>query len=274
MRVLSGKKIAQKIKKQVAKDINKLGQAPGLAVLLVGNDPASRVYVGLKKKACREVGIKFFLHKFSSNVGTEKIINTIKSLNQDKRVHGILVQLPLPKRLPTSKIIRSMDPEKDPDYFHPTNLKKIANGKNLIFPPTLSGILVLLKKAKRRIAGKKVLIISNSQTFALPLVAALKQKKAKTTLIKANDKYLKNKTKKADIIVTAIGKKWFIDESMIKNKSILIDIGCSRVGKKVFGDINPNVAKKAAYLAPVPGGVGPLTVVCLLENVVKLVGGQ
>ena len=270
MKLLYGRKIAKKIRAQTKKKIQKLGLKPGLAIILVGNNPASKLYVGLKQKACREVGIKLFLYKFNSNITGKKIIDLINELNLNKKVNGILVQLPLPEKLPTDKIIQSIDPKKDPDFFHPVNLQKIKKGQITLFPPTLSGVLTLLKKTKVRFTGKNIVIISKSKIFAEPLVISLKQKKARVVVIKPSAKNINRATQKADIIISAIGKKWSIKPDMIKENSIFIDIGCTKINKKSYGDAHPDVKQKTAYFTPVPGGVGPLTVAYLVKNVLEL----
>lgn len=270
MKLLYGRSLAKKIKQQVKTTIAKLGQKPGLAVLLVGQNPASKIYVNLKMKACQEVGINFFLHRLKSNTSAKKIIALIDKLNNDKKVNGILVQLPLPNKLPTNQIIKAINPEKDPDCFHPKSLKKIEHNQEKIFPPTPRAILSVLKMAKIKLASKKVAIISNSRVFALPIMVKLAQEKARIDLIKPSLKNMGSRTKKADIIISAIGKKGMLTANMIKKGAVVIDVGCHKQGQKTYGDVGPEVAKKAALLSPVPGGVGPLTVAYLLKNVLDL----
>ncbi|MGC9048958.1 MAG: bifunctional 5,10-methylenetetrahydrofolate dehydrogenase/5,10-methenyltetrahydrofolate cyclohydrolase [Patescibacteria group bacterium] len=259
--LLNGKKIAEKIKKQLKKQVGKMRQKPGLAVILVGKNPASEIYVKLKEMVSREIGINFKKFLFSSKINQEKIIKLIEKLNRDKKIHGIIIQLPLPKSLETNQIIQKIDPQKDVDGFVP--------GSKFI-SPTHQAILTLLKSTKINLKNKKTIILTKNQIFAQPLKNLLTKRRVKTDIWKTAPRW-QDKTlyKKYDIIIVALGKPHCLKPSMIKKNSIVIDVGYSRLNGKPVGDVDPKCARKTSFLSPVPGGVGPLTVIFLLKNVVQ-----
>jgi len=274
MRLLKGKKIAGKILKDLKKALQKQKNRPGLAVVLVGENKASKVYVGLKKKAAKAVGINFYLYKFKKLEKESVVIKKIKELNKDKKISGMIVQLPLPSGFSTQKIINVIDVQKDADGFHPENLKKfIAGGKGVepVFPKAIISILEELPRAELS-ETKKAVIIANSKEFGNTMKAALKIKGIKADYILARDiKNKSDKIKEAGILISAVGKPRLIKGGMIKKDAIIIDGGITKIGRKVFGDVDFNSVKnKVSYITPVPGGVGPVTIACLLENVYLL----
>ncbi|MFA6973771.1 MAG: bifunctional 5,10-methylenetetrahydrofolate dehydrogenase/5,10-methenyltetrahydrofolate cyclohydrolase [Parcubacteria group bacterium] len=262
MKLLRGKKIADRILAEIKTDIRKKKLKPILAVVLVGEDKASQIYVTLKGKAAKKVGIGFQLHKFSENSAETEIIKKIKMLNADREVDGIIVQLPLPKKMNTQKIINALDPQKDVDGFSPKSTS------HPVFP---KAILKVLESVETRfiVSKKSSIVIANSNKFGQTMVAALQQEKIKGEYILAGSlqKNIK-KIQKADIIISAMGKPGLIKGNMLKKGAIIIDGGITKIGKKVLGDVDMESVKKvAAFVTPVPGGVGPVTIACLLENV-------
>jgi methylenetetrahydrofolate dehydrogenase (NADP+)/methenyltetrahydrofolate cyclohydrolase len=261
MKLLKGQKIAEKILSSLKKKISQQKNKPTLAIILIGNNSASQLYVKLKQQAAKKIGIKFKLMCFSEKVKEEKIIQKIQEFNADKRISGMIVQLPLPKNLPTQKIINVIDPQKDVDGFSAKNAASLQP----VFP---QAILEMLISSGVRLSGKKAIIIANSKIFGETMVVALKNKK-----IKANYflfKELKNNLasiKNSEIVISAVGYPGFLQGKMLKKGAIVIDGGIMKKGKKVLGDVDSNSVKdKAAFLTPVPGGVGPVTIACLLRN--------
>jgi methylenetetrahydrofolate dehydrogenase (NADP+)/methenyltetrahydrofolate cyclohydrolase len=263
--ILDGKTLAEKIKLELIKEIAKLPTPPGLAAILVGDDSASKIYLRLKEQACHEVGINF--HNYLCNndccpcVSEKDLLATVAFLNNDPTVNGIIIQLPLPKKFNAGKMIEAIDPQKDVDGFHPKN-------KTGIIPPTVAAVMELLKATGENLAEKNTLIIGKSDIFTKGLkehlAAGLKIKKIKET------KEITAETKKADIVIIALGKAKALKKDQIKPGAIIIDVGINKVKGKTVGDVDPKVAEVAGYLSPVPGGVGPLTVACLLKNVLAL----
>lgn len=272
MKILEGKKIAEKMIKNLGKKIQAEKLRPGLAVMMAGENEASEIYVRNKKVAAQKAGIAFFDFRFPAAVSEGGIIKKIEYLNEDRKISGIIVQLPLPKGLATPKIISAIDPEKDADGFHPENIKLVHLGKNKIQPAFPGAILRLIKSTKIPLSGKRAVIIANSKEFGEMMAAVLKNQKigAAYVLRKEIENNL-GKIKKADIVISACGRPGLIDETMIKKGAIVIDGGVAKKGKKVLGDVDfESVAKKAGFISPVPGGVGPVTIACLLENVYLL----
>jgi len=255
----------------LVKKIVKLnGKRPNLAIVLIGEREDSMLYVKLKEKEAKKVGIDTHLYKCSESTTEKEIIETIKYLNKDKIINGILIQLPLPKKFNTDKIIREINPNKDVDCFHPDNLKKL-NKNNKIISPVFSVVLYILNDINYNFKNKNICIISNSFIFGNNLAKILKQKSVNITVVKFNDKNLQKITKQADILISAIGKPKVIKKEFIKKGAIIIDIGIYKKGKKVYGDVDFNsVNKKASYISPVPRGVGPITIAMLFKNTFEL----
>lgn len=269
-KILNGKIIAEEIKKDLHQKITKAKRRPGLATILVGDDPASALYVKLKEKACHDVGIDF--HKYICNldcfsdISEKELLEMVKFLNKDKEVNGILIQLPLPKTFHTQKIINAIDPKKDVDGFHPKN--------KTILPPTVGAVIELLKSVpeikkatpKKR-AEMKTLVVIKSDVFT----ARLKKHLSEFGLVNVIQKTsIPKNSKDFDIIIIGIGQAASLKKPMVKNGAIVIDIGINKKKNQTVGDVDPKVAEVAGYLSPVPGGVGPLTVACLLRNVFEM----
>ena len=270
MKIIDGKKLAEKIKDDIAKQIFKLkGKRPNLAIILIGERPDSKLYVSLKEREAKKVGIDTHLYKCPGNISEQKVLEMIKCLNNDKTIDAILVQLPLPENIDTDTIIMALDPAKDIDGFHPDNLKKLLSDCefNGFMPPVFATVLEMLKSITCDLKDKQVCIISNSDIFGKSLAYILKCRGAKTEMVKADEKKLADKTNQADILITAVGKPNFIKQKMIKQDAVIIDIGLNDINGKVVGDVDfEDVKDKVGYITPVPGGVGPMTIAMAFKN--------
>ncbi|MFC1644877.1 bifunctional 5,10-methylenetetrahydrofolate dehydrogenase/5,10-methenyltetrahydrofolate cyclohydrolase [Patescibacteria group bacterium] len=277
MKIISGKEISENILDEIRKDITAQELNPGLAVILVGNDEASHIYVNLKEKAAKEVGINFFKFLFNEDTDEELILKKIEELNGDDEVHGIIVQLPLPGNLDTQKIINSIDPEKDVDGFHPENIKAFFEDKNEIVPVFPSAIMKMVNFAFGDAGGnsKEAIVVVNSDRFGDAMTCALSRSGFNSKYIFCDDVLsekpdgeLINFLRRADVVVTACGSLDLIDRNMIKDGAVVIDGGVIKENKQVFGDVDyDSFLDSDCQVSPVPGGVGPVTVACLLENV-------
>ena len=273
--ILSGKDLASKLKNNMCLCINNLkdevGITPHLVVIIVGNNPASQSYVKGKSKACEEIGIRNTTIALPEDVTEYELLQTINDLNSNPDVHGILVQLPLPSHIDEHKVMNCIDPKKDVDGFHPVNVDALYTGKSTgIIPCTPKGIIHLLKEANVDIAGKNAVVIGRSNIVGLPIAKLLIDNNATVTICHSKTQNLKDITSKADILVVAIGKAKFITADMIKSNAVVIDVGINRVDGKLVGDVDfDDVKDKVSYITPVPGGVGPMTITCLLENTIE-----
>lgn len=269
-KIISGEELAKKIREKIKKEVAKLELKPCLAVILVGENPASKIYTDLKEKACKEVGI--VSKKFEFGEGTEErcVIDKITELNEDAEVDGILVQLPLPKKFEANKIVNSISPDKDVDGLHPLNLGKLSTKEEGIVPCTPKGIIKLIENEKIKLEGKEIVIINHSRVIGRPLVNLLLNRDATVSVCHVKTKDLKKHTEKADIIITATGVPKLISAEMVKEGAVVIDAGFSKKGKKNVGDVDFEGVKEKASITPVPGGVGPMTLAMLLENCVEL----
>ncbi len=278
-KIISGNEVSQQIKDELKAEVPKLkaqGVEPSLAVILVGEDPASKVYVSNKKKACEYIGIKSLESRLPADTTTEQLLEVINKYNSDKSVHGILCQLPLPKHIPETKILRSILPEKDVDCFHPYNVGLISIGEVRFLPCTPAGVIELIKRGGFETSGADVVILGRSNIVGRPLSNMLDQRNmnATVTMLHTKTKNLKEKCKEADIIIAAIGKPEFLRGDMVKDGVVVIDVGINRVaapdtekGFKLVGDVAfDEVKEKAAAITPVPGGVGPMTIAMLMMN--------
>ena len=270
-KILNGKKIAEEIKNEIKLEVDKLKIKPCLAVVVVGENPASQIYVRNKKHACEKVGIKSISHEIKEDAGEKELLLLINNLNLDKEVHGILVQLPLPTHIDENKIINAINPEKDVDGFHPLNIGKMMLGLKTLLPCTPSGIIEILKRSSIQIEGKHVVMVGRSNIVGKPVAQLLLNKNATITICHSKTKNLKEITRQADILVVALGKAKFIKKDMIKDKVIIIDVGINRLeNNKICGDVDfENVKNKASLITPVPGGVGPMTIAMLLKNTLE-----
>lgn len=274
MKIIDGKKIAEKIKDGLVKEIVKLEpHRPNLAIILVGNRKDSELYVSLKDKEAKKVGIDTHIYRCEENISEQEILDMINYLNNDDLIDAILVQLPLPDKFDTNKIIRAIDPAKDVDRFHPNNLKILMETCNHqhVIPPVLEVVLEILKEINYNVCDQKVCIVANSEVFGNSLAKVLECEKAKVIVTNINDKDLKNKISQSDVLISAVGQPKFITKEMIKDDAIIIDIGISEQDGKICGDVNfEDVSKKAGFITPVPGGVGPLTIAMLFKNTLAL----
>lgn len=270
MKIIDGKEIAKEIRENLKKEITDNNLKPGLAIIMVGNNPASEIYVRNKRKACAEVGIKEELYQFAENTSEEEILNCIIKLNNDESINGIMVQSPLPNHLDEDKIMNYIVPEKDVDGFGISSLGYLASNEEKFISATPYGIIKLLEHENISLAGKNVVIVGRSKIVGRPLALAMLNRDATVTIAHSKTKNLKDITKEADILVVAIGKANFINEDYIKQEAIVIDVGINRVDGKVIGDVDfESCSKKASHITPVPGGVGPMTIAMLLTNVVE-----
>ncbi len=275
MVLLDGKTLAKEKRENLKKKVEELkkkeGIIPGLAIIRVGNDPASEIYVRNKLKACQEVGIYAVEKHFNEEVNEQEIIDMIEFFNQDKTIDGILVQSPLPKKLNEKKIVSYILGSKDVDGFGIDNLGHLLANQEQVLAATPLGILNLLKEYKIPIASKKVLIIGRSQIVGRPLAIMFLNRDATVTIAHSKTKNLKELTLQADILISAVGHPRFITEDMVKEGTVCIDVGINRENGHVIGDMDfEKIKEKASYITPVPGGVGPMTIVTLLENVYEL----
>ncbi len=273
-KIIDGKKIAEKIKDNLVQEIVKLDPLrPNLAIILVGDRKDSELYVNLKEKEAKKVGIDTHVYRCEEDVSEEEILAMIEHLNNDDLIDAILVQLPLPDKFDTDKIIKTINPDKDVDRFHPDNLKVLMEtcSHQHVMPPVFEVVLEVLKDVDFDISGKQVCIVANSKIFGNSLAKVLECQKAEVEIAEADEKKLKDKTSQADVLITAVGKPEFIGEEMVKEGAVVIDIGITKQDNKVRGDVCfDEVYKKADFITPVPGGVGPLTIAMLFKNTLAL----
>jgi methylenetetrahydrofolate dehydrogenase (NADP+)/methenyltetrahydrofolate cyclohydrolase len=281
VKIINGQVLAEKIKDEVAREIFKLGgHRPNLAIILIGEREDSMLYVDLKEKEAKKVGIDTHFYKCLANIDEQEVMDMTDYLNKDDSIDAILIQLPLPKGFDTDGIIRAINPAKDVDRFHPDNLKilfKTCQHQHVI-PPLFKAVLEILasincqlKDHRQGGTGKQVCVIYNSEIFGRSLAKVLECQGAKADIIHADDNNLIRKTTQADILITAVGKPKFIKKDMIKKEAVIIDIGITKKDKKVYGDVDyADVREKAGYITPVPGGVGPLTIAMLFKNTLEL----
>ena len=272
MEIINGKLLAEKIKHEVAQKIVKLGEKrPNLAIILIGEREDSKLYVSLKEKEAKKVGIDTHIYRCESDISEKEVLDTINFLNNDENIDAILVQLPLPEGLDTDKIIRCIDCNKDVDCFHPENLKDLDCTKML--SPVYGTVIEMLDSIDYELENKSVCIIANSDIFGKNLEKVLKskEKSLNISVVKANDKDLEKKTSSADILITAVGKPEFIKKEMVKENAVVIDVGITTEEGDVYGDVDfRDVENKVAYITPVPGGVGPMTIAMLFKNTLEL----
>ncbi len=266
--IIDGKKIAQTLRNQIAAQVVKLARPPGLAVILVGDNPASAIYVRHKDKACQEVG--FYAEKIlkPANISQTELLDEITRLNRSEKIDGILVQLPLPKHLNTNLVIEAIDPRKDVDGFHSENIGKLVQNRALLRPCTPKGIMTLLTTIGIELAGKNCVVVGNSNIVGRPMALELLNAQATVTICNSKTKNLADKIRAADLVVSATGCAELIRGSWIKSGAVVIDVGISRTFDcNIVGDVEFEAARAVAgWITPVPGGVGPMTIATLLEN--------
>ena len=272
--IIDGKKEAallrEEIKREIASLKEKHNKVPGLSVILIGNFAPSLIYVKNKEKNSREVGINSEVIKYSESVTEKEILNKINELNKNTNISGILVQLPLPKQINKEKIINAIHPKKDVDGFHPVNVGNLSSGYRAIVPCTPLGCLFLIKKIEKNLSGKHAVIIGRSNLNGKPMAQLLLKENCSVTVVHSKTKDLKAECQKADILVVAVGVANLIKGDWVKKDSIIIDVGINKVGDKLVGDVDfEEVKDKAKAITPVPGGVGPMTIACLLKNTLE-----
>lgn len=270
-KLISGKEVSSKVKAEVREETAELvkkGIKPGLAVVIVGNDPASRVYVNSKKKACEEVGFSSFEYALPEETTQEELLELVEKLNNDDSVDGILCQLPLPEQIDENAVINAIKPDKDVDAFHPFNVGKIMIGDFAFLPCTPAGVMELIDSTGVDISGKSCVVIGRSNIVGKPMSMLLLHRNGTVTICHSRTKNLSEICAGADILVAAVGKANFVTADMVKEGAIVIDVGMNRLENgKLCGDVDfENVEKKAGYITPVPGGVGPMTIAMLMKN--------
>ena len=273
MKILDGKAVSLKVKESVkvrADELKKFGIEPTLAVVLVGEDRASQTYVRAKEKACNEYGIKSVAHRLSENTTQNELLALINVLNLDDSIHGILVQLPLPKHIDTNVVLAAIDPRKDVDGFHAVNVGKLVSGLDGFVPCTPLGVMEILKEYGIDVAGLNAVVIGRSNIVGKPMANLLLNASATVTVTHSKTKNLKEICKNADLIVAAIGKPFFLKADMVKDGAVVVDVGINRLDDgRLVGDVDfDEVAPKCSYITPVPGGVGPMTIAMLLNNTI------
>jgi methylenetetrahydrofolate dehydrogenase (NADP+)/methenyltetrahydrofolate cyclohydrolase len=274
MTILDGKQLSQKIRAEVKHDVQRLqekGITPGLAVVLVGSDPASAAYVNMKSKACKEAGIYSIVHEMPETISQDNILEIINMMNKNPNIDGILVQLPLPSHINTTEILEAIDPTKDVDGFHPYNVGRVVAGLDGFIPATPYGVMELLKEYDIDPQGKNVCVVGASNIVGKPMASLLLNANATVDICHIYTQDLKAHTLNADIICVGVGVVNLIKEDMVKDDAIIIDIGINRLDNgKLVGDVDyENVHSKCSYITPVPGGVGPMTIAMLLKNTIK-----
>lgn len=275
MSILDGKLVARTIKDSLKKDVDELKKEnifPKLAVIMVGNDPSSKIYVRNKSVACNEVGIEYEEYLLDEETTMEELLNLIDNLNNNKNIHGILLQSPIPKNLDINEAFKRIIPNKDVDGFNPINVGKLCLGQDTFVSCTPYGVIKMLEYYNIVLEGKNAVIIGRSNIVGKPMLQCLLNKNATVTICHSKTQDLKQITKKADILVSAIGKANFVTEDMVKPGSVVIDVGINRdeTNGKICGDVDfDKVSKIASYITPVPGGIGPMTIAMLMSNIVK-----
>ena len=276
---IDGKEVSSAVRDRITAEVAQLkekGITPGLAVIIVGNDPASRVYVNNKKKGCEQTGMNSFEYAMPEETTTEELIALIEKLNCDKDVHGILCQLPVPKHIDEEKVLNAISPEKDVDAFHPVNCGKVMTGDYTFAPCTPAGMVEMLKYYNIPVAGKHCVIIGRSNIVGKPMAMLMLKNNATVTVCHSRTENLAEITKQADILVAAVGKPKFVTADMVKDGAVVLDVGINRMEDgKLCGDVDFNdVCEKTSFITPVPGGVGPMTITMLLNNTLKAAGAD
>ena len=277
--IIDGKKEAQLLRNEIKKEIesikSKNNKVPGLTVILIGDFAPSQIYVKNKEKNAKEVGINSEVVRYSKEVTEQEVLNKIKELNDNDAVSGILVQLPLPPQINKEKIINAIDPTKDVDGFHPINVGNLSSGYNATVPCTPLGCLLLIKKVEPNLSGKHAVIIGRSNLNGKPMAQLLLKENCTVTIVHSKTKDLKTECLKADILVAAVGVANLVKADWVKENSIVIDVGINKVGDKIVGDVEfETVKEKTRAITPVPGGVGPMTIACLLKNTLECFKGR
>lgn len=272
-RIIDGKAIAEEIRTGLAKkvaELNAKGLTPGLDVVLVGDNPASAVYVRMKKRACEEIGVKSTIHRLSDNTSQKELLSLIYQLNCNANVHGILVQLPLPGHFDEDEVINAIAPEKDVDGFHPINVGKLHIGEEGFVPCTPAGVVELVKRTKIPIAGQHVVVLGRSNIVGKPVASLFLRENATVTICHSRTKDVATECRRADILIAAVGRPLLVKKDWVKPGAVVIDVGINRVDGEIVGDVDyAQVREVAGAITPVPGGVGPMTIAMLLKATVE-----
>lgn len=271
---IDGKEVSAAVRENIKNEVTALkeqGITPGLAVIIVGSDPASRVYVNNKKKGCEQVGMSSFEYALPEETTTEELLALIEKLNNDADVHGILCQLPVPKHIDEEKVLNAISPDKDVDAFHPVNCGKVMTGDYRFAPCTPAGMVEMLKHYNIDIAGKHCVIIGRSNIVGKPMAMLMLKHNATVTVCHSRTQNLAELAKQADILVAAVGRPKFVTADMVKDGAVVLDVGINRMADgKLCGDVDFDaVCEKTSYITPVPGGVGPMTITMLLKNTLE-----
>ena len=275
MVLLDGKILSAKIKEEVKVEVTQIVKekniTPGLAVILVGNDAASATYVASKAKACKDAGIYSVVHEMPESITQEELLETINMMNNNPKLDGILVQLPLPKHIDTTTVLEAINPLKDVDGFHPYNVGRMVSNLDSFLPATPFGVMRMFEENNIELSGKDVVVIGSSDIVGKPMASLLINKKATVTVCNSRTKDLKAHTSKADIVIIAVGVPYLLKEDMVKDGAVVIDVGINRLDTgKLVGDADfEGLKNKCSHLTPVPGGVGPMTIAMLLKNTIK-----
>ena len=272
--IIDGKALSNRLRESIKSRVEELksrkGITPGLTVILVGNNPASAVYVRNKERACKQVGMNSSIIKVGEDTTQEELLRHIERLNKDKGVHGILVQLPLPPQIDPTQVINAIDPRKDVDGFHPMNVGRLVTGQACLEPCTPKGIIRLIQETGEPIRGKNAVVIGRSNIVGKPVSLMLLKNDATVTICHSKTSGLDEICRRADILVVAVGRPNFVDNRYVRDGAIVIDVGINRVDGKLVGDVDfQEVRQKAGWITPVPGGVGPMTITMLLENTLQ-----
>tara|TARA_B100000575_G_scaffold88104_1_gene69647 strand:+ start:2316 stop:3158 length:843 start_codon:yes stop_codon:yes gene_type:complete len=272
--IIDGKKEAETIRSAIKKEISdiksKINKTPSLAVILIGDFVPSKIYVKNKEKKAKEVGINSEIIKYPKDISEKEVLTKINELNKDKNISGILVQLPLPSQISKEKIINAIHPSKDVDGFNPLNVGNLSSGYKSIVPCTPLGCLLLIKKVEKNLSGKHAVIIGRSNLNGKPMAQLLLKENCTVTIVHSKTINLQHECLKADILVVAVGMPNLVKKNWVKDNAIVIDVGINKVGEKIIGDVNFDELKnKTKAITPVPGGVGPMTIACLLKNTLE-----
>lgn len=273
-KIIEGKQLGLKVRAEIAEKVKQFAsrnlRVPGLGVILVGEDPASSVYVNMKEKACIEAGFKSVVHRLPFDVTTEQLLNLVNSLNSDNLIDGILVQLPLPKHIDEKRVLYGVDPSKDVDGFHPINVGLMHIGEDTLFPCTPYGVMKIFEEYNIDLSGKHAVVVGRSNIVGKPMASLLLKSNATVTICHSKTKDIESVVRLGDVVVAAVGIPNFIKSSFIKEGAVVIDVGINRLDGKLVGDVDfEDVKDKCSYITPVPGGVGPMTIAMLMANTLK-----
>lgn len=269
-KIIDGKQVAASFLSDIESKVKNMKEKPGLAIVLVGNNPASEIYVGMKEKKANNLGFYVEKHNLDEKASEDELLKLVDELNQNKKIHGFIVQLPLPKHIDERLIVDSILPHKDVDGFTPVNLGNLVNDDNRLLPATARACMELIKSTGVKLEGKNAVVVGRSSIVGKPTALLLLQENATVTVCHSKTKNLAEHTKNADILVVAVGRANLIKKDMVKKGAIVIDVGINRTASGIVGDVDfENVKEAAGYITPVPGGVGPMTIAMLLDNTLK-----